>query len=400
MQSSSEPAQGPPRDCGPLGEAEPGGSGGSAAGTAPALSDDRQARTDRPSPWARLAAPAHHEPRDGADPAGEDKSGPDGAAREQRQLRAQLARDVRGLAEAGAELFDGLRELVRSDSISPLIRSGVRPQPSPFELLSASVVFFASAIACSGSAESLSGAGRGRAVRAARRAVRAHRDDQERRPGRDRGRDSAATARSPKPSIKTPKTAAAIRSPAETERRDLLLQLETGELELEPCERACVLGDLLRRAPTPVSASRVGMASPIEPLGESDAGGERTPITRSGFGPPEERPRRTGAGQLCRPRRGGLRSLPAGARGDQARLELAQETGDPRRAPARASISARRSSPLGRSSSPVATRQMLDAARRAAIVAPAPSPAYKPVQNSFLSSMAFWSPCAFQKITY
>jgi hypothetical protein len=37
---------------------------------------------------------------------------------------------------------------------------------------------------------------------------------------------------------------------------------------------------------------------------------------------------------------------------------------------------------------------MLDAARRAAIVAPAPNPAYSPVQSSFLSSMALWFPAA------
>ena len=40
----------------------------------------------------------------------------------------------------------------------------------------------------------------------------------------------------------------------------------------------------------------------------------------------------------------------------------------------------------------MATRQMLVAARRAAIVAAAPSPAYRPVQTNFRSSMAFSFP--------
>src|SRR4051812_12640472 len=157
------------------------------------------------------------------------------------------------------------------------------------------------------------------------------------------------------------------------------------------------------------------MAPPIDPLGEQDTDRERRACDNEWI--------RTAAAPLGRlrpraelrtagraPRLAGLfvrRRFALGARLDQARLQLAQERGvvceligELRLDPARCSGLVGELVELVRAlihdlvrlrhffvggSSPVATRQIWEAARRAAIVATAARPAYNPVQSSFLS---------------
>src|SRR5207248_7725688 len=121
---------------------------------------------------------------------------------------------------------------------------------------------------------------------------------------------------------------------------------------------------------------------PVEPLREGDAGDERG----------AEHEQRTDASgrlgalfpwrKLRRPRRDGIDSLAARPRGDGARPQLAQKEAVLGELPLELRLQLGRRHRFAGGSSPVAIRQIPEAARRAAIVAPAPSPAYSPVQSS------------------
>ena len=87
---------------------------------------------------------------------------------------------------------------------------------------------------------------------------------------------AAATAASPKPSAKSPKTPAAIDMPIPTPRAATLRL--TSRRASSSSRRASVLAcsaTCLAAGPTPCSASWVGMTSPVEHLGEDDACDER-----------------------------------------------------------------------------------------------------------------------------
>ena len=73
-----------------------------------------------------LAAAPREQAHRRADAAGRDERGAQRAGRDDRQPRA-AARDVDGFLDAGLQLLDGPRELLRSASMSLRTRSGVRP---------------------------------------------------------------------------------------------------------------------------------------------------------------------------------------------------------------------------------------------------------------------------------
>src|SRR5690348_4726746 len=73
------------------------------------------AAVDEPEPSGlrldvALATAAHHEPHRRADAAGPEKAEPERARGDERQLRAQLAGDVRGPADRAAQVADRIRQ--------------------------------------------------------------------------------------------------------------------------------------------------------------------------------------------------------------------------------------------------------------------------------------------------
>src|SRR5919201_5127373 len=71
-----------------------------------------------------LPAPAHEQPHRRPDPAGKHEPGSERAGRDERQLAAQLAGDVRHLADASAQLIDRTGQLLalRLDVTADLLR--------------------------------------------------------------------------------------------------------------------------------------------------------------------------------------------------------------------------------------------------------------------------------------
>ena len=182
---------------------------------------------------------------------------------------------------------------------------------------------------------------RARARRAGRRARRARRVTISSASHVERNvASTAAIVANRKPSMKSPKSAAPTQhADADPERRDLLLQLERRELDLELRDRRRVLGDLLGRAAEPAVRLALdwgghGLSSRSPSRARSP---RRAPRRSRGTGSgrrPSASPS-AAAGARCGPD-GACRVPPAGssvgasplrARLDQARLQLAQERG-------------------------------------------------------------------------
>src|SRR5436190_14156205 len=108
---------------------------------------------DRPAADAQLlvALPAapREVPQRRADPAGEDEPGGGGAGSHERELRLQLAGDVRGVTELVPQLLDGAGELIALGAQLGADLFG-RACGRGHQRLIASVVNLASRIACSG----------------------------------------------------------------------------------------------------------------------------------------------------------------------------------------------------------------------------------------------------------
>src|SRR5581483_1621539 len=235
---------------------------------------------------------------------------------------------------------------------------------------------------------------------------------------------AAATVAKANPSMKRPKSAAPIPSPMPTPRAVTFFFSSNAASSSSSLAIADAWSATCFAAPpTPapfVLVPWVGMPPPIDDLGEHvprcERGPDHEPRARA-VPPPAAR---TGALEL---RPGGRapdsagrlvgRSLALRARLDQARLQLPEEVrvlgqgcADLRlHAAGRLRLPHERVELVGRAldclirlrhffvggSSPVATRQILDASLRAAIVEAAPRPAYRPVQRA-LRSMRGSSP--------
>ena len=241
---------------------------------------------DRPAADAELlvalAAATREVAHRRADAAGEDEPGRCGSACDDRQLRLQLAADVRGCAELAAQVLDRVRELARArrrarcGSARACAAAGISASAPPSSA-------WPRWIACSGTGGVPflilpSASTPSRPASANRPSVTISSASQV-----DRNVASAAAiVAKTKPRPKNAKSAAPTPRPIPTaERGHLLLQLERRELDLEPRDRRGVLGDGLRRAADSAvrrccsDSGGVGMASPVEHLGEHVAARER-----------------------------------------------------------------------------------------------------------------------------